>query len=194
MKRFVAICIPFMALALACSRQGEKPSMPGAGDGPHGPAIGAHMPSLTLDAFYKGKITRMNLADYHGKWVVLFFYPADFTFVCPTELKELAEYHPEFSNLGAMVFSVSTDSAHVHRAWRTHEESLARVAFPMLSDRNGRLSRALGVYNEEEGTAHRASFIFNPEGAVVAFEAHHDSIGRSADELLRKLSAAVSVG
>ncbi|MBN2080173.1 MAG: peroxiredoxin [Spirochaetes bacterium] len=183
-----------MTIALACSGPGDIASPPS----PHAeivrvPAIGAALPSLVMEAYHDGKITRINLADYRGKWVVLFFYPGDFTFVCPTELKELADYFPEFRSLGAEVLSISTDSAHVHRAWRLHEKSLARVSYPMLADRSGRLSRAMGVYNEGKGTAHRASFIVNPEGAVVAFEVHHDSIGRSADELLRKLSAAISV-
>lgn len=195
MKRFAAVPALLMFLTLCCSGPGEMPVPPGERARDAGaPSIGAEMPSLAMNAFHGGGIAEINLADYRGKWVVLFFYPADFTFVCPTELKELAEYYPEFRSLGAEILAVSTDSAYVHRAWRRHEESLAKVAYPMLADRNGRLSRAMGVYNEGEGTANRASFIVNPKGAVVAFEVHHDSIGRSADELLRKLSAAVSVG
>lgn len=195
MKRFAAVPALLLFIALCCSCSGDMPINPAERARETGmPAIGAEMPTLAVGAFHDGKVTRINLADYRGKWVVLFFYPADFTFVCPTELKELAEYYPEFRSLGAEILAVSTDSAYVHRAWRRHEESLAKVAYPMLADRNGRFSRAMGVYNEGEGTAYRASFIVNPDGAVVAFEVHHDSIGRSADELLRKLSAAVSVG
>jgi len=149
---------------------------------------------LTLEAYHNGAMKNINLADFRGKWLVLFFYPADFTFVCPTELKELADFYPEFRKLGAEIASVSTDSAYVHRAWHSQNELVKAVTYPMLSDRNGRLSRDLGVYNEEAGTAYRASFVINPEGVIVACEIHDDAIGRSAEELLRKVSAAVTVG
>ncbi|OHD64722.1 MAG: peroxiredoxin [Spirochaetes bacterium RBG_13_51_14] len=151
------------------------------------------IPEHTLEAYYGGRITRINLSDYRGKWLVLFFYPADFTFVCPTELKELADNYPEFKKVGAEIASVSTDSVYVHRAWHGQNNLVKAVTYPMLSDRSGRLCRSLGVYDEEAGTALRASFIVSPEGAIMAYEVHHDSIGRNADELLRTVSAAAAV-
>ncbi len=155
--------------------------------------LGTRIPSMKLHAFYKGKISKINLENYRGQWLILFFYPGDFTFVCPTELKELAEYYKEFKSMGAEVISISTDSVFVHRAWHRQNESVKTVTFPMASDRNGKLSRAMGIYNKKEGSSERGTFIINPVGEVTAFEVHNESIGRSADELLRKLSAAIAV-
>lgn len=193
-NQFPAV-IAALALLLSCAketgparfhedREGRRPAS----------FINRRAPALELDAYHNGAMKRISLADFRGKWLVLFFYPADFTFVCPTELKELADFYPEFRKLGAEIASVSTDSAYVHRAWHSQNELVKAVTYPMLSDRNGRLSRDLGVYNEEAGTAYRASFVINPEGVIVACEIHDDAIGRSAEELLRKVSAAVTVG
>ncbi len=157
------------------------------------PLMGKQLPPLELPAYYRGKITRVNLGNYRGQWLILFFYPGDFTFVCPTELKELAEYYKELKNMGGEVVSISTDSIFVHRAWHRQDKSVGTVTFPMLSDPGGGLARSLGIYNSKEGTALRGTFIINPDGKIVAYEVHHDSIGRSADELLRKLSAAIAV-
>ncbi len=155
--------------------------------------LGTRIPSMELKAFYKGKISSINLENYRGQWLILFFYPGDFTFVCPTELKEMAEYYKEFKSMGAEVISISTDSVFVHRAWHRQDKSVKTVSFPMASDRNGKLSRSLGIYNKKEGSSERGTFIINPAGKVTAFEVHNESIGRSADELLRKLSAAIAV-
>ena len=155
--------------------------------------IGKSISFIEVDAFYNKAITRINLADYKGKWIILFFYPADFTFVCPTELKELSDYYKDFKDSGAEVFSISTDSAYVHRAWQKDNPLLKNIRFPMISDRSGNFSRSLGVYNETTGTAVRATFIIDPEGRIVAAEYIHDSIGRNAGELLRKLDAAIAV-
>jgi len=195
MRTVVPVVICALTLLFSCT-QSKGPAHPHAG--PDGgrivPPINRRAPSLDLDAYHNGALKKIRLADYRGKWLILFFYPADFTFVCPTELKELADLYPEFKKLGAEIVSVSTDSAYVHRAWHGQNELVKAVTYPMLSDRNGRLSRELGVYNEEAGTAHRASFVINPEGLIVACEIHDDAIGRSAEELLRKVSAAVVVG
>ncbi len=194
MKKILLVLICAVVLLPSCS----KPSEPGrshAGRDGHGPVslISHKAPPIFLDAFQGGAIKKISLADFRGKWLVLFFYPADFTFVCPTELKELADFYPEFRKLGAEIASVSTDSAYVHRAWHAQNELVKSVAYPMLSDRSGRLSRELGVYNDETGTAQRASFVINPDGVIVACEIHDDAIGRSAEELLRKVSAAIAV-
>ncbi|HOP62114.1 MAG TPA: redoxin domain-containing protein [Spirochaetota bacterium] len=150
-----------------------------------------YLPVLT--AFHKGEIKEIDLKDYRGKWMILFFYPADFTFVCPTELKELSDYYSDFTGAGAEIFAISTDSAYVHRAWQKDNVLLKNVKFPMLSDRSGSFSRAMGVYESSKGTAIRASFIVDPDGVVVAAEYSHESIGRNSGELLRKLDAAIAV-
>jgi len=120
----------------------------------------------------------------------LVFYPADFTFVCPTELAELADYYERFKELGAEVMSVSTDTVFVHKAWHDNSPSIKKVKFPMLADPIGKLCRELGTYIEGEGLSQRASFIIDPDGILKSFEMHDNSIGRNADELLRKLKAA----
>ncbi len=193
-NRFPAVIAAF-ALLLSCAKE-TGPAHSREDRVGHRPAsfFNRRAPSLDLDAYHNGAMKKINLADYRGTWLVLFFYPADFSFVCPTELKELADYYPEFMKLGAEIASVSTDSAYVHRAWHGQNELVKAVTYPMLSDRNGRLSRELGVYNEDAGTAYRASFVINPDGVIVTCEIHDDSIGRSAEELLRKVSAAVTVG
>jgi alkyl hydroperoxide reductase subunit AhpC len=157
------------------------------------PVIGMTVPAGTFDAFYQGEITRIKLSDYRGKWLILFFYPADFSFVCPTELREMAEYYDRFRKAGAEVLAISTDSVYVHRAWHEQNEAVQQVQYPMLSDRAGTLSRALGTYVAEKGISVRASLVIDPGGIIIAAEFHDESIGRSAAELLRKLEAAVAV-
>ena len=156
--------------------------------------INEKITDFALDAFYQDKIKKIKLSDYKGKWLILFFYPADFTFVCPTELEELAENYNEFKKLGAEVLSVSTDTAFVHKAWYDNSPAIKKVKFPMVADPTGKLSREFGVYIEEEGLALRGTFIINPDGVLRAYEVHDNSIGRSAAELLRKLQAAKFVG
>lgn len=145
---------------------------------------------FSLDAFYEDKIKKVKLSDYRGKWLVLFFYPADFTFVCPTELEELAENYNEFKKLGAEILSVSTDTVFVHKAWHDHSPAVRKVKFPMVADPTGKLCKEFGTYIEDEGLSLRGTFIVNPEGFLKALEVNDNSIGRSAAELLRKLQAA----
>lgn len=145
---------------------------------------------FTLDAFYNEEIKKIKLSDYKGRWLILFFYPADFTFVCPTELEELTENYNDLKKLGAEVLSVSTDTAFVHKAWHDSSPAIKKVKFPMAADPTGKLCREFGVYIEEEGLSLRGTFIVDPDGVLKALEIHDNSIGRSADELLRKLQAA----
>lgn len=152
--------------------------------------IGQKIPDFTLDAFHEEKIKKIKLSDYKGKWLVLFFYPADFTFVCPTELLELAENYSELRKLGAEVLSVSADTAFVHKAWHDESPAIKKVKFPMVADPTGKLCREFGVYIEEEGLSLRGTFIIDPNGILRALEIHDNSIGRSVSELLRKLEAA----
>lgn len=152
--------------------------------------INTALPDLTLEMYQGGKITKHALSEYKGKWLVLFFYPADFTFVCPTELVEVAELYSQFQELGTEIISVSTDTAFVHKAWHDNSPSIAKIEYPMAADPTGTLCRALGTYIAEEGLSYRATFIVDAEGYIKAFEMHDNSIGRSAAELLRKVQAA----
>lgn len=152
--------------------------------------IGHPAPSFTAEAFHKGEIKKVSLSDYKGKWVIVFFYPADFTFVCPTELGELADRYKEFVEQGAEILSVSTDTPFVHKAWHDASETIKKIQFPMVADPSHEISWKYNTLIEEEGVALRGSFLIDPEGVLKAFEVHDNSIGRSADELLRKLEAA----
>ena len=149
--------------------------------------------NFELEAFQKEEIKKLKLSDYKGQWLIVIFYPADFTFICPTELEEAADYYEEFKKLGAEVLSVSTDTVFVHKAWHDHSPAIKKIRFPMVADPTGKLCREFGTYIEEEGLSLRGSFIINPESVLKAYEIHDNSIGRSAKELLRKLQAAIFV-
>ena len=152
--------------------------------------IGHPAPKFTAEAFVDGEIKKVSLSDYKGKWTIVFFYPADFTFVCPTELGELANKYEEFKAQGAEILSVSTDTPFVHKAWHDASETIKKIKFPMVADPSHEISWKYGTLIEDEGVALRGSFLIDPEGVLQAFEVHNNSIGRSADELLRKLEAA----
>ena len=152
--------------------------------------INTVLPDLELKVYHQGQEKTIRLSDYRGRWLILFFYPADFTFVCPTELVELAALYPEFQKINAEVMSVSTDTVFVHKAWHDHSPAIAKVEFPMAADPAGQLCQALGTYIPDEGLSLRASFVVDPEGKIKACEIHDNSIGRSGQELLRKLRAA----
>jgi NADH-dependent peroxiredoxin subunit C len=152
--------------------------------------VGEQIPNFTLKAFHENKIKDISLKEQQGKWLILFFYPADFTFVCPTELEEMASLYEKFVAEGAEVLSVSTDTHWVHKAWHEQSEAIKKITFPMLADPTGALSRAFGVYIEKEGVALRGSFLIDPEGVIQAMEVHADGVGRSAKELFRKFQAA----
>lgn len=154
------------------------------------PIVGSQLPNILIDIYHKDDIKKINLSDYKGKWLVLFFYPADFTFICPTELEEMADLYTKFKEIDSEVLSISTDTAFVHKAWHDNSPAISKVEFPMGSDPTGSLCKALGTYIEEEGLSLRGSFIVDPKGFIKAFELHDNSIGRSAQELLRKLYAA----
>lgn len=155
--------------------------------------IGQKVEDFELDAFQDGAVKKVKLSSLNGKWVAMVFYPADFTFICPTELEELANKYDEFKKLGAEVLTVSTDTVFVHKAWHDNSPSIKKIKFPMLADPSGRVCREFGTYIESEGLSLRGSFLIDPDGVLKAFEMHDNSIGRSADELLRKLQAAIFV-
>lgn len=152
--------------------------------------IGEKIPDMEIEAFHNNEIKKVKLSDYRGKWMIFIFYPADFTFVCPTELEEAAELYEEFKKQGAEVFSISTDTAFVHKAWYDNSPAIKKIKYPMLADPTGKMCRTFGTYIEEDGLSLRGSFIVDPEGTLKAYEINHNDIGRNAQELLRKLQAA----
>ena len=152
--------------------------------------INQKVQDFEVEAFHNDKIKKIKLSDYKGKWVVLIFYPADFTFICPTELEDAANLYDEFKKLDAEVMSVSTDTAFVHKAWHDNSPAIKKIKYPMIADSTGKLCREFGTYIEDEGLSLRGSFIIDPDGILKVYEIHDNSIGRSAKELLRKLQAA----
>lgn len=146
-----------------------------------------------IDIFHNEELKKIRLSDYEGKWLVLFFYPADFTFICPTELEELAAHYDDFKNGGAEVISVSTDTKWAHKAWHDTSDAIKKIKFPMAADPSQALSRAFGTLIEtgdDAGLSHRATFLIDPTGIIKAMEVHDNGIGRSAKELYRKFQAA----
>ena len=127
--------------------------------------------------------------DVLGKWSVFFFYPADFTFVCPTELKDLAEKYEQFKDINCEIYSVSTDTHFVHKAWHDASDTIKKIQFPMLADPTHCLAKNFEVLIEEDGLAERGTFIVNPEGRLVGYEVSAGNVGRNAEELLRKVQA-----
>lgn len=152
--------------------------------------INTKIPDFKLQAYHNEAFKTVSQSDLNGKWSVFFFYPADFTFVCPTELGDMAEKYAEFQKLGVEVYSVSTDTHFTHKAWHDASETIKKIKFPMLADPTGQLSRALGVYIESEGLTYRGTFLVDPEGKIKLAEVNDNSIGRNADEILRKVQAA----
>jgi NADH-dependent peroxiredoxin subunit C len=152
--------------------------------------INEQAPGFTTEAFYDEQIQQVSLSDYKGKWVVLFFYPADFTFVCPTELRELGESYDTFKKMNTEILSVSVDTTFVHKAWHDESEAIQGIKFPMLSDPTHNICNLYGTLIESEGLSLRATIIIDPKGTVKTYEFHDNSIGRSVHELIRKLQAA----
>lgn len=143
-----------------------------------------------VKAYHNGAFEDIDQDALKGHWSVFFFYPADFSFVCPTELDDLADSYDALRALNCEVYAVSTDSHFVHKAWADASETIRRLRFPLLADTTGALSRFFGVYMEDSGQALRGSFIVNPEGEIKAYEVHDLGIGRNAEELVRKVQAA----
>ncbi len=141
-------------------------------------------------AFHNGDTLEVTDADLKGKWSVVFFYPADFTFVCPTELGDLADHYEQLQSMGVEVYSVSTDTHFTHKAWHDASDTIGKIKFPMIGDPTGIISRNFGVMIEEEGLALRGTFVVNPEGEIKVAEVHDLGIGRNAAELVRKVQAA----
>lgn len=154
------------------------------------PIINSQLPEFKVQAYHNGEFKTVSHEDVLGKWAIFFFYPADFTFVCPTELVDVAEKYDKLKAMGVEVYSVSTDSHFVHKAWYDTSDSIKKIQYPMLADPTGALSRGFGVLIEEDGMAYRGTFVVNPEGKIKVAEIHDNNIGRNADELVRKVEAA----
>ena len=152
--------------------------------------IGKKVEDFTVQAYQNEEFREINFEkDVLGKWSIFMFYPADFTFVCPTELEDLEDHHEELKKLGFDVYSVSTDTHFTHKAWHDHSEAIKKVTYTMIGDPTAAVSRIFEVLNEESGLAYRGTFIVNPEGKIASYEVVSGNIGRNAEELLRKLSA-----
>ena len=152
--------------------------------------INAQVPEFNVQAFQNGNFKTVSNEDIKGKWAVFFFYPADFTFVCPTELEDLQDKYEELKSMGVEVFSVSCDTHFVHKAWHDTSERIKDLQYTMLADPLAVLSRGFGVYKEDEGLSYRGTFLVNPEGQIKIAEVQDNSIGRNAEELVRKVAAA----
>lgn len=149
--------------------------------------LGQQVPNFEADVYQAGDIKKIKLSDYKGKWVVLFFYPLDFTFICPTEIRAFAKQEGEFKKLNAQVIGASTDSAHSHKAW--FKRDLQEVKYPIIADTTHKLSRLFNVLKPDEGIAYRGTFIINPDGILRYLVVSDLNVGRSVKETLRVLKA-----
>lgn len=160
--------------------------------------VGEMVPDYEFETFVENDTKQMKFSDLRGKWVVVVFYPADFTFVCPTELEELAKLYPQFKDINTEVISFSTDTVFTHKAWQDASPAIKQITYPMGADPSGKISYAFGVliegdgieFIEDEGLAMRGTFIIDPAGILRAMEVNHNSVGRTARETFRKVQAA----
>ena len=154
------------------------------------PLINKKIEDFKVQSYHEGKFKEVSLNDLKNHWSVFVFYPADFTFVCPTELGDLADNYQNFKDINCEIYSVSTDSHFVHKAWADTSETIKKIKYPMLADPTGKLSEMFDVLIKDEGMALRGTFIINPECEIKAYEVNDNSIGRNAEELLRKVQAS----
>ncbi|HUY05626.1 MAG TPA: redoxin domain-containing protein [Candidatus Paceibacterota bacterium] len=160
--------------------------------------VGESIPDFEFETYHKGTVKTMSFSALRGKWVIVVFYPADFTFVCPTELEELAALYPKFQELNAEVISISSDTVFTHKAWHDTSDGIKKIEYPMAADPSGKISSAFGVLIEggeaaltpDEGLALRGTFIIDPSGTLRAMEINDNSMGRKAAETMRKLQMA----
>ncbi len=152
--------------------------------------INTQIPEFSAQAFHNGEFRTITSEDVKGKWALFLFYPADFTFVCPTELEDMANHYEELQGLNVEVYSVSTDSHFVHKAWHDTSESINKIRFPMLADPTGKITRGFDVMIEEDAQALRGTFLVDPDGIIKAAEINDLGIGRAAKDMVRKVKAA----
>ncbi|MCD8286228.1 MAG: peroxiredoxin [Clostridia bacterium] len=151
--------------------------------------INKEISDFTVQAYQNKEFKTVSKKDVLGKWAVFFFYPADFTFVCPTELEDLQNKYEDFKKAGCEIYSVSTDTHYVHKAWADHSDRISKLQYVMLADPTHALCKDFDVLIAEDGVAERGTFVVNPEGKIVAYEVNSGNVGRNADELFRKLQA-----
>ncbi len=151
--------------------------------------INREVSDFSVQAFHQKDFKTVSKKDIMGKWSVFFFYPADFTFICPTELEDLAEKYEQFKAIGCEVYSVSTDTHFVHKAWHDASERIKKINYPMLADPTHKIAKDFDVLIENDGLAERGTFIINPDGKIVGYEVTAGNVGRNAEELLRKVQA-----
>lgn len=145
---------------------------------------------FSVQAYQNDEFITVEKKDIMGQWSIFFFYPADFTFVCPTELEDLANNYDQFKEIGCEIYSVSCDSHFVHKAWHDASDTIKKIEYPMLADPTGTLARDFDVLIEADGMAERGTFVVNPEGKIVAYEVIAGNVGRNADELFRRVQAS----
>jgi NADH-dependent peroxiredoxin subunit C len=154
------------------------------------PLINSEITPFSATAFHNGAFVDVTDQDLKGKWSVVFFYPADFTFVCPTELGDLADNYAEFQRLGVEIYSVSTDTHFTHKAWHDTSDTIGKIRYPMIADPTNEISRNFDVLREGQGLADRGTFVIDPDGVIQVVEITAEGVGRNAVELLRKVKAA----
>ena len=152
--------------------------------------VNTQIKPFTANAYHRGAFVPVSEADLAGRWSVVFFYPADFTFVCPTELGDLADNYAEFQRLGVEIYSVSTDTHFTHKAWHDSSDTISKIEYPMIGDPTGQITTNFGVMREGQGLADRGTFVIDPDGVIQVVEITAEGIGRNAVELLRKVKAA----
>ncbi|MDM8347788.1 alkyl hydroperoxide reductase subunit C [Pseudomonas sp. sp1636] len=152
--------------------------------------INSEVKPFKATAYHQGQFVDVSEADLQGKWSVVFFYPADFTFVCPTELGDLADNYAEFQKLNVEIYGVSTDTHFTHKAWHDTSDTIGKIQYPLVGDPTGSITRNFGVMIEEAGLADRGTFVIDPQGKIQIVEINAGGIGRDAQELLRKVKAA----
>jgi NADH-dependent peroxiredoxin subunit C len=154
--------------------------------------VGQKAPEFVADAYINGEIKKVSLSDYKGHWVVLYFYPADFTFVCPTELTAVAHKYSQLQEMDVTVLSISIDTPYTHRAWNEHELSKIinrDIPYPMLSDKAAMIGKTYGVYDEELGVDLRGKFLIDPDGIIQSVEILNAPVGRAVGEMIRQIKA-----
>jgi peroxiredoxin (alkyl hydroperoxide reductase subunit C) len=152
--------------------------------------INSEIKPFTSTAYHDGSFVDVSDADLRGNWSVVFFYPADFTFVCPTELGDLADNYADFRNLGVEIYGVSTDTHFTHKAWHDTSDTIGKIEYPLIGDPTGQISRNFDVMIEADGMADRGTFVIDPDGKIQLVEVNAGGIGRNATELIRKVRAA----
>jgi peroxiredoxin (alkyl hydroperoxide reductase subunit C) len=152
--------------------------------------INTELQPFSATAFHNGEFVDVSDADLQGRWSVVFFYPADFTFVCPTELGDLADLYEDFKALDVEIYSVSTDTHFTHKAWHDTSDTIGKIQYPMIGDPTGAITNNFKVMREGQGLADRATFVIDPDGVIQVMEITAEGIGRNAAELLRKVKAA----